>query len=69
LREKLIDSVSHSLGGEGRLRWRTITRTLIDDFPVTRDALRRTSRMRAISVLDEDLDRAEAYSFLTQSSR
>lgn len=55
--KKLIDSVAHALrdadfGGQSSY--------LIDDFPVTK-ALLEAKATRAISFLDEDLDRAEAF--------
>ena len=55
--ERLIDSVAHSLrdvdfAGENSY--------LIDDFPVTKIALD-AQETKAISFLDEDLDRAEAF--------
>ena len=55
--EKLIDSVAHSLRD---IDFTGNNAYLIDDFPVTKAALD-AKETRAISFLDEDLDRAEAF--------
>ena len=55
--KKLIDAVAHSLRDVDFSVGRAY---LIDDFPVTKAALD-AKQTRAISFLDEDLDRAEAF--------
>ena len=55
--KKLIDAVAHSLR---EVDFTIGSAYLIDDFPVTKAALD-AKQTRAISFLDEDLDRAEAF--------
>ncbi len=55
--ERLIDAVAHSLRD---IDFAGQNSYLIDDFPVTRIALA-AKETKAISFLDEDLDRAEAF--------